>query len=224
MKRIILFSLLGGMLAASSGCGLCQAVFCYRPCIGCGDCAACGCGDGCGEDCGPACGPTRCAARPCAVRLAVRGPVAIATRAAKRNVAGRAARLAAGAAAPAVIRVGTRAAMGAASVAGIGDRSVAYSPCSRRFAGGGGDVASDIAVISTATRPIVGTRATATATTRAADAIRAGVDATIVAAVMSTRAPTASGERIISQTDQAVGPTARATPQPHKAVRPEPEQ
>ena len=31
-------------------------------------------------------------------------------------------------------------------------------------------------------------------------------------------------EKIVSQTDQAVGPTPRAAPQPHKAVKPPPEQ
>jgi hypothetical protein len=71
VKRIILFGLLGGMLVASSGCCLCQAVLSYRPCCGCGDCVAGGCGDGCDEGCGPACGP-RCPARPlaCAPRCA----------------------------------------------------------------------------------------------------------------------------------------------------------
>ena len=70
MKRFILTCLLGGVLSASSGCGLCQSIFCYRPCVGYGDCAG-GCG-ACGEEgCGPACGP-RCPVRPfaCAPRCA----------------------------------------------------------------------------------------------------------------------------------------------------------
>jgi hypothetical protein len=63
----MLVGLLGAILAASNGCCLCQAILSYRPCVGCGDgCAAGGCGNGCDEDCGPACGPPRCAARPCA--------------------------------------------------------------------------------------------------------------------------------------------------------------
>ncbi len=71
MKRLILFGLLGGMLAASSGCGLCQSIFYYRPCAGCRDCAGGGCGDCCDEGCGPACG-ARCPVRPfaCAPRCA----------------------------------------------------------------------------------------------------------------------------------------------------------
>lgn len=195
MKRLILFGLLGGMLAASSGCGLCQSIFYYRPCAGCRDCAGGGCGDCCDEGCGPACG---CDARfgRSPVHLAVRGPVAIATRAAKRTVAQPVAHRAADAAIPvaipAVIRVATRAATGVANVAGIGDLSVASSPCSRPVAGVDRDAASDIGVISTATRQIAGTPAIATATTRAADAIRAAASAAIAAAAMSTRATSAT--------------------------------
>ena len=71
MKRIILCCLLGGMLTTSTGCGLLQAVCCYRPCVPRGDCGpgmACGeCDDGCGPTCGPmrrpfrgpACAPQR---------------------------------------------------------------------------------------------------------------------------------------------------------------------
>ena len=40
MKRFILLSLLGGLLATNAGCGLLQAVFCCRPCAPRGDCTA----------------------------------------------------------------------------------------------------------------------------------------------------------------------------------------
>ncbi|MCD4726734.1 MAG: hypothetical protein K8R46_03670 [Pirellulales bacterium] len=63
MKRILLFGLLGGLLTVGSGCGLMQAVFCYRPCVTQGDCAP-GygyyngkCGEDCGGICDPSCGP-----------------------------------------------------------------------------------------------------------------------------------------------------------------------
>ncbi len=70
MKRLILLGLLGGLLTTGTGCGLFQAVFCYRPCVSNGDCGpgmACGdCDDGCGTCgpmrrpiCGPACAPRR---------------------------------------------------------------------------------------------------------------------------------------------------------------------
>jgi hypothetical protein len=59
VKRIIFFGLVGGVLAATSGCGLCQAIFCYRPCVSCG-----GCGDCCDDEGG--CGARPCLARPCA--------------------------------------------------------------------------------------------------------------------------------------------------------------
>jgi hypothetical protein len=77
VKRLILFGLLGGLLATNTGCGLLQAVFCYRPCVARGNCMPDGigdCGDACGpmnrpvhgmkracitDDCGPTCG------RPC---------------------------------------------------------------------------------------------------------------------------------------------------------------
>ena len=70
MKRLMLCALLVGLLATNSGCGLFQAVFCYRPCITQGDCPP-GFGmDGCDEGCGPICGPTRRPVRPtgCAPR------------------------------------------------------------------------------------------------------------------------------------------------------------
>ena len=65
MKRFILCGLLGGLLATNAGCGLLQAIFCYRPCASCGDCVAvCG-GDCCDEGCGPRCGPmSRCGGPP----------------------------------------------------------------------------------------------------------------------------------------------------------------
>jgi len=67
VKRLVLVSLLGGLLATSAGCGLMQSIFCYRPCVMRGDCLV---EDGCYEDgCGPALG------RP------VRGPVFAARRA-----------------------------------------------------------------------------------------------------------------------------------------------
>jgi len=59
VKRILLFGLLAGMLTASTGCGLYQAVFCYHPCGGQGGCGPGYCGDECDDGCGPACGPTR---------------------------------------------------------------------------------------------------------------------------------------------------------------------
>lgn len=52
MKRLILFGLLGGLLATNTGCGLLQAVFCYRPCLSRGDCGPLGY-DGCGPAYGP---------------------------------------------------------------------------------------------------------------------------------------------------------------------------
>ncbi|MEN6450539.1 MAG: hypothetical protein ABFC96_08620 [Thermoguttaceae bacterium] len=57
MKRMILFSLMAAMLATTTGCGLFQAVFCYRPCAMRGDCSMGGeCDDG---GCGTRCGPVR---------------------------------------------------------------------------------------------------------------------------------------------------------------------
>jgi hypothetical protein len=63
VKRFILFGLLGGLLATNTGCGLFQAVFCYRPCVARGDCMG-GCGDICDDGCGPRCGPARPAYPP----------------------------------------------------------------------------------------------------------------------------------------------------------------
>lgn len=49
-------------MSIGSGCGLMQAVFCYRPCVDRGDCVSgpcdATCGDDCGE-CGPSWGPSR---------------------------------------------------------------------------------------------------------------------------------------------------------------------
>jgi hypothetical protein len=53
VKRLILSGLLGGLLATNTGCGLLQAVFCYRPCATRGDCAAGFANEGCDEGCGP---------------------------------------------------------------------------------------------------------------------------------------------------------------------------
>ena len=65
MKRIILFGLLAGMLSASTGCGLYQAVFCGRSCGGRCGCSSGYCGDECGDNCGPTCGrPVRPACTP----------------------------------------------------------------------------------------------------------------------------------------------------------------
>ena len=75
MKRILLSSLVAGMLASSTGCGLLQSVFCYRPCVSQGDCGPGYCGSGCDEGCGPACAPMR---RP------VRAPMRIPPRAMAR--------------------------------------------------------------------------------------------------------------------------------------------
>jgi hypothetical protein len=69
VKRLVLLGLLGGLLTTNAGCGLFQAIFCYRPCVGGGDCTV-GTGDGCDDGCGPTCGqayrPVRTAA--CAPR------------------------------------------------------------------------------------------------------------------------------------------------------------
>jgi hypothetical protein len=65
VKRLILFGLLGGLLATNTGCGLLQAVFCYRPCATRGDCDVGFAGEGCDEGCGPTCG---------SMGRAVRGP------------------------------------------------------------------------------------------------------------------------------------------------------
>jgi hypothetical protein len=65
VKRIMLFGLLAGALAATSGCGLFQSIFCYRPCTMRGDCCGGCCGDCCDDGCGP-----RCGARGCGVRQA----------------------------------------------------------------------------------------------------------------------------------------------------------
>ena len=74
MKRILLFGLLGGLLSIGSGCGLMQAVFCYRPCVDRGDCVSGCCGATCGDDCddcgpawGPAPAPRRAIANDCGV-------------------------------------------------------------------------------------------------------------------------------------------------------------
>ncbi len=75
MKRILLISLLCGLLAAGGGCGMCHGILCcpFGPgtmpggcCEECGaslsDCGGCssGCGDGCGvescDSCGTTCG------------------------------------------------------------------------------------------------------------------------------------------------------------------------
>jgi hypothetical protein len=72
VKRITLCSLLGGILISSSGCGLLQAVLCYRPCAMRGDSGpAMACGE-CEGDCGTTCGTVR---RP------IRGPASIPARA-----------------------------------------------------------------------------------------------------------------------------------------------
>ena len=70
MKRLIFLSLLSGVLASSTGCGLMQAIFCYRPCAMRGDCGGGPCIDGCDDGCGEAgCGAVR---RP--VRAPAYGP------------------------------------------------------------------------------------------------------------------------------------------------------
>jgi hypothetical protein len=61
VKRILLFSLLVGMMTASTGCGLFQSIFCYRPCGGHGSrggCDPCSCSEGCDDGCGPVSGPS----------------------------------------------------------------------------------------------------------------------------------------------------------------------
>lgn len=64
MKRLIVFGLLAGLLTTNSGCGLLQAVFCYRPCQSGGQCGPAYADDGCGESCGPTCGPMHRPVRP----------------------------------------------------------------------------------------------------------------------------------------------------------------
>lgn len=56
MKRLALLILLGGALSTTTGCGLFQAVFCYRPCMSRCDSGVCqgDCDDGC-----PTCGAMR---------------------------------------------------------------------------------------------------------------------------------------------------------------------
>ncbi|MBN1393997.1 MAG: hypothetical protein JW959_03115 [Pirellulales bacterium] len=63
MKRILLFGLLGGLLATGSGCGLMQAIFYYRPCVTRGDCTTGygydgSTGEGCVDGCDSCRGPT----------------------------------------------------------------------------------------------------------------------------------------------------------------------
>lgn len=62
VKRFIFLCLVGGLLTASSGCGLLQAVFNYRPCVTRGGGACGGCGE-CDDCMGPTCGPVRRAHR-----------------------------------------------------------------------------------------------------------------------------------------------------------------
>ena len=93
----------------------------------------------------------------------------------------------------AAIRARTRAATTVAAAAGIGDRSVASSRCLHRHFGVAPVAANVTGVISTAIRPIAGTRAIAAAIIRAdatvvAAAARAAVDAITAATVMSTTA------------------------------------
>lgn len=61
MKRVLLFAFLAGILAANTGCGLFQAVFCGQPCGGCGTCGRCvdACDDGCGPVDATPCRPVR---------------------------------------------------------------------------------------------------------------------------------------------------------------------
>ena len=56
MKRIIVASLLGGLLCTNTGCCVLQSLCCYRPCVARGSCGGCCDGD-CDEGCGPSCGP-----------------------------------------------------------------------------------------------------------------------------------------------------------------------
>ena len=73
MKRIMLFGLLAGVLAATTGCGLFQAVFCYRPCAMRGDCGPGCCGDGAtrvaGRRAGRGAGRPRAGVRPRRARV-----------------------------------------------------------------------------------------------------------------------------------------------------------
>jgi hypothetical protein len=68
VKRILLFGLLAGLMTASTGCGLFQAIFCYQPCNSRTGCSACSCGDTCDDGC------TTCG------RRAVRSPACVASR------------------------------------------------------------------------------------------------------------------------------------------------
>ncbi len=66
MKKITLIIALGAMLVASSGCGLLQAIFSYKPCVMRGTCEPSLCDEGCEEGYGPVYGgfPRRTACPP----------------------------------------------------------------------------------------------------------------------------------------------------------------
>jgi hypothetical protein len=53
VKRLIFSCLLGGMLVTNTGCGLFHAIFCYRPYGMRTDCGPDVCGDPCDDTCGP---------------------------------------------------------------------------------------------------------------------------------------------------------------------------
>jgi hypothetical protein len=65
VKRVLLFGLLVGLLAAGAGCGVNQS-YCCHPCGGCGGCGCCGdeCGGCCGSGCAP-CAPHRAVVAGC---------------------------------------------------------------------------------------------------------------------------------------------------------------
>jgi hypothetical protein len=63
VKRILFLGLLAGVLTASSGCGLFQSLFCYRPCGATTYGDACSCGGGCEDGSCGSCRPARVAAR-----------------------------------------------------------------------------------------------------------------------------------------------------------------
>ena len=69
MKRIMLFGLLAGVLAATSGCGLFQSIFCYRPCTMRGDCGGGAAAIVAMTACGPRCGARGRLRRPASPRL-----------------------------------------------------------------------------------------------------------------------------------------------------------
>jgi len=68
MKKLSLMIALGAIVATSTGCGLLQAIFSYRPCVMRGTCESGMCDEGCEEGYGPVYGLPRRATCPPVVR------------------------------------------------------------------------------------------------------------------------------------------------------------